>query len=154
MQTTHDTKQPTMKLDRPATWTALAPMSSASEERPKLPSLKDEIKSLKDGMYSVLRVAYLPAWDYYILEADKFKQNIYKKSRPEIFNTLTELLKSSSEMWFLVQGLNWTILTQNSDGHWVEYANANSTSWAWEGLIEVYLPLEKDTDVDWSGGLF
>lgn len=144
-----------MQLRKTMTFSAVSPMQQASEERPKLPHLKDEIKSLKDGLYSILRIAYLPAWDYFILETDKFKVNIYKKSRPDIFKILPDQLKSSEEMWVLIQGLSWTVvLSESDDGKWIEYANTNSTSWAWEGLIEAYLPLASDTDIDWSPSPF
>lgn len=143
-----------MTTNRVKTFSALSSMKPAVEDRIKLPNLKEEIKSLKDGLYSVLRVAYLPQWGYYILETDKFKQNVNKKNQIEIFQSLPSVLKSQTELWFYIEGMNWSVLTQGSDGKWIEYNNTNSDTWVWEGAIEAYIPTPKDLDIDWDATPF
>ena len=138
------------KQNETKTFSAMGKTQSAINERTKLPHLHEEIKSLKDGLYSVLRVAWLPQWSYYILETNRFRKNLKPIREKELCSNLFENLNANREMWFLIQGMEFSLLDKGSDGKWIKYEREASISYVWEGAIEAYLPIPKDLDIDWE----
>lgn len=134
------------------TFSALGQLQSTETKRDSLPALKDTIKSLKDGAYPVLRFAYLTGYDYYIIETEKFKVNLYPKNNPSVAGELGKLVENSQPqaVYVYIEGVNHAYLMRGADGGWKEYCGQKANSYEWYGeKLEFEMIPEKEV-IDWD----
>lgn len=125
-------------------------LKDVSEDYKKLPPLKDVIKSLKDGAYPILRVAFLRRYKYYICETEEWKINL-DPAKDEIMGKMMDsLLNSGIGIWVYVRQNTYAFIYKKADGIWQESFGEKADSYVWEGKDLPFIPDGENLDVDWS----
>ena len=132
-----------------AQYTVLSAKKSATQEE-KPPLIKDAIKSLKDGMYPIVRGAYLFDWKYYILESHKFRLNVKDAIDPELSEQISRCFDQEVPIFVMVQGREYCVIggQPGKKNTWKQYPGEKATSWVYDSPLPDYTPLPEPKSID------
>lgn len=131
---------------KPATRIEFQPLSEvkpAIQAQEKTPFLYEVIKSLKDGIYPCYRGAWLLQWKYFVLESHDFKLNIKPLKEPALAQAIESAFENNTPLFFLIEGMQYQIVSLKSDGFWDQSVGEKATSWMWEGNLPDFIPLPR-----------
>ena len=122
--------------------------SATADEKP--PLIKDAIKSLKDGIYPIVRGAYLFDWKYYILESHKFRVNVKDALEPKLSEHIGQCFDKDIALYVMVQGMEYCLVggQPGKKQCWKQYPGDKATSWVWDEPLPEYQALPSPKSID------
>ena len=122
--------------------------SATADEKP--PLIKDAIKSLKDGIYPIVRGAYLFDWKYYILESYKFRINVKETTDAELAEHVGKCFDKDISLFVMIKGMEYCIVGGQAGKArcWKQFAGDKATSWVWDAPVMEWQALPEPKSID------